>query len=81
MASFIPSDDRPVVNGIPVPLTLAALQRYVGGFIRFIELASGDVMVVNEAGPEFAPLNKAATDIAHQPIHWHAVLCTPTEIA
>ena len=82
MASFIPYD-KPMRNKIPVPLTLTALQEYVGGFIKFIELTCGDIMVVNEAASEFAPINHTANDLAGSagPIYGHAVLCLPEEIA
>ena len=68
---------------IPVPITLTAFQSYVGGFVKFIELSCGDLMVVNEAATELAPLNQAATDIAGRagPIYGHAVHCSPEEIA
>jgi len=81
MASYIPWD-RPM-RQIPssTPLTLTELQGYVGGFIRFIELSCGDVMVVNEAGPAFAPVNHTASGLACQTIHGDVVLCSPEEIA
>ena len=80
MASFIPTQGP--AKEVRVPLTLTALQSYVGGFIKFVELPSGDLLVVNEAGPEFAAINRAANGFAGQagPIFGHAVLCSPSEI-
>jgi hypothetical protein len=56
------------------------LQMYVEGFAQFIELLSGDYLIVNEEGHKFAPLNPMATSIAGMPIYGDAVLCTPDEI-
>lgn len=81
MASFIPVDG-PIKSKINTPLSLSALQNYVGGFIRFVELNSGDYMVVNEASTEFSPKNESATSLAGRagPIYGPAVLCEPSEI-
>jgi len=79
MADYIP-DNAPIRSNIHTPLTLTALQTYVEGFIKFVELQSGDVMIVNEAGPAFAPINQAASKIAGQIIHGHVILCSPSEI-
>lgn len=65
---------------IDVPLTLTALQIYVGGFIQFIELPSGDVLVVNEV-QELAPLNTTATLLTRLPVTGDVILCEPEEIA
>ena len=80
MASFIPTNGP--AKEVKVPLTLTALQTYVGGFIKFIELPSGDLLVVNEAGPSFAEINEQANGLAGRvgPIYGHAVLCSPSEI-
>lgn len=84
MAEFIPWD-KPM-RRIPdkeIPLTLTQLQGYVGGFIRFVELTCGDVMVVNEAGPAFSTVNHTANDLAGPagPVYGDVVLCSPEEIA
>lgn len=84
MASFIPAK-RPMERIAPseIPLTLAQLQSYVGGFVQFVDLSCGDIMVVNEAGPAFAILNHTANDLAGPagPIYGDVVLCSPPEIA
>lgn len=69
---------------VEVPLTLTALQCYVGGFIYFIELANGEILIVNEASfDQFGFYNKEASKIAGQagPIYGDAVLCKPEDIA
>lgn len=78
--------DHITVNGsvhrdIKTPLTLTAMQIFVGGFIHFLELPSGDLMVVNEAsrgGNGY--YNKAASQIAGMPVHGDAILCSPEDI-
>lgn len=80
MADYIPAS-RNIERGIETPLTLTHLQLLVGGFIQFVELTSGDLMVVNEAAPLFAPFNPTASIIASQTICGDVVLCSPGEIA
>lgn len=80
MADYIPAD-RPIGRGIETPLTLTKLQTLVGGFIHFVELSSGDLMVVNEAAAQFAPLNPTATIIARRETHGDVVVCSPKDIA
>jgi hypothetical protein len=72
-----------IISGIKTPLTLTALQIFVGGFIRFVELSSGDLMVVNEASADgIGFYNPTASQLAGNagPIYGDAVLCTPEEI-
>lgn len=80
MADYIPAS-RGIERHIETPLTLTQLQLLVGGFIRFVELTSGDLMVVNEAAESFAPFNPTASIIANRTICGDAVLCCPSEIA
>ena len=82
MATFIPAA-RPTQAAIqPVPLTLTTLQVHVGGFIAFVDLPSGDMLVINEASvDQLAPLNVTASSLAGQSIYGDVVLCTPGEIA
>lgn len=76
------------VNGtihqdIYTPLTLTALQIFVGGFIHFIELSSGDLMIVNEASRDGLGFhNPTASQLAGKagPIFGDAILCSPQEI-
>lgn len=65
---------------LAVPLTLTKLQTLVGGFIEFVELLSGDVLVVNEAR-ELAPFNPKASLLLGLPVNGDVVLCDPEEIA
>ena len=80
MARLLPYDGD--VRNVPAPLTLTKLQEYVEGYIRFIELTSGDILVVNEAASEFGLVNHHANQFAgkHGPIYGNAVLCSPSEI-
>lgn len=83
MADHIPAWS-PVKRNIPTPLTLTQLQTCVGGFIKFIELSTGDLLVVNEASLDgIAPFNSEASSLAGKagPIHGDVVFCSPTEIA
>ncbi len=67
---------------VAVPLTLTALQTYVGGFVRFVELKSGDWLVINEASlDDMGFHNQTASTIAGMKIHGDAILCHPSEIA
>jgi len=80
MATYIPLD-KPAQGNIETPLTLTALQTFVGGFIKFVDLSSGDILIANEAGPAFAAVNQTASAMAGRPIHGHVVLASPQEIA
>ena len=87
MADHIPVNGS-VKRNIETPLTLTALQILVGGFIRFVELSSGDWMVINEASLEgtlegTSFLNPTASQLAGKsgPIYGDAVICDPKEIA
>lgn len=82
MASLYPID-KPMRSQIPTPLTLTAMQRFVGGFIKFIELSCGDLMVVNEAAiAETSALNVDATKLAGKsgPVYGTVIFCEPSEI-
>lgn len=78
MATFMPHDGKAVQ--VTKPLTLGTLQAYVQGFIRFIDLTSGDILVVNENTPPHIPVNTSATAIAGFEVRGDAVLCSPEEI-
>lgn len=80
MADYLPASRR-IERGIETPLTLTQLQILVGGFIHFIELTSGDLLVVNEAAPELAPINLTASTFAGRDIYGDVVLCSPKDIA
>jgi len=82
MADYLPAVGA-IQRNIKTPLTLTALQLFVGGLIRFVELSSGDVMVVNEAYLDgLAFYNPAASQLAGKagPIYGDAVLCESSEI-
>lgn len=65
---------------LETPLTLTAMQIAVGGLIKFIELLSGDTLVVNEAS-DLAPLNAKASLLIGRPVNGDVILCDPDEIA
>jgi hypothetical protein len=72
----------PPKKDIETPLTLTALQLCVGGFIRFIELPSGDILVVNEATLDgIGYENSSASKIAGRAVLGDVVICHPSEIA
>jgi hypothetical protein len=81
MAIFIPHDG-PMEHNIDSPLELADLQARVGGFVGFIDIPSGDTIVVADDISSL-PLNYTATALAGNGIiiYGHAVLCGPKEIA
>lgn len=79
MATFFPLNGS--ARQLPTPLTLTTLQTCVGGFIRFIDLPSGDIMVVNEASPDLAELNETASSLANRDVFGDVVLCEPEELA
>ena len=80
MAIFIPHDG-PMEHNIDSPLELADLQAWVGGFIGFIDIPSGDTIVVADDISSL-PLNYTATALAGNGIiiYGHAVLCGPGDI-
>lgn len=78
MANFIAVGEYPKV--VPGPLTLAALQIYVQGFIAFVELKSGDLMVTNEMS-NLASYNKTASSIAGFEVFGDVVICSSSEVA
>jgi hypothetical protein len=82
VADLIPAT-RPIRRGVLVPLTLTQLQTFVGGFIRFVELPTGDVIVINEASLDGADYNPTASSIAGKagPIYGDVIHCSPSEIA
>lgn len=83
MADYIPAE-RALRRGIDTPLTLTALQTYVNGFVYFIELPTGDWLVVNEKSRDnIGPYNPHASSIAGKagPIYGDAVLIDPKELA
>jgi len=81
MATFFPEEGP--ARQVESPLTLTKLQTLVKGFIKFIDMPTGDVLVVNESAPEFARMNETATSLAGRvgPVYGDAVLCDPSEIA
>jgi len=83
VADYIPAADRPMQRNIQTPLTLTQLQTLVAGFVRFIELDDGDIIVINEASPGEAPFNSLASSIAGKagPIYGDVVHCKSSEIA
>lgn len=40
-------------------------QRYVDGYIDIINLHNGEILVINDNGKDFYPVNHRATEIAH----------------
>ncbi len=80
MADYIPVNGA-IRKDVKTPLTLTALQTFVGGFIRFVELSSGDLMVVNEASVDgLGFLNPNASSLAGYPVYGSVVMCIPEEI-
>jgi hypothetical protein len=81
VATFFPEEGP--AQQVQAPLTLTKLQTLVKGFIKFIDLSSGDVMVANESAPEFARINITASSLAGKasPVYGDVVLCDPEEIA
>lgn len=79
MATYFPLQGKS--EKVEGPLTLTALQTRVKGFISFVELTSGDYLVINESQCSYVPVNDAATAVAGYPVRGDVVLCTPEEIA
>lgn len=80
MADYIPAN-RPIELNVLTPLTLTALQTFTGGFIKFVDLPSGDILVINESSSDFAPINNTASSIAGRSIFGDVVRCVSSEIA
>lgn len=82
MATVLRASGAALAGLIEAPLTLTSLQTTVGGFIRFLELETGDLMVVNEASLDRVGVyNATASSLARQPVFGDAVLCLSSEIA
>lgn len=81
MAKFIPVDGQ--VQPLDAPLTLTVLSRMVGGEIEFIELRTGDMMVIQKDSWFRLPINHTASVFAglKPPVCGSAILCSPDEIA
>lgn len=80
MAIYIPHDG-PMQHDIESPLNLQRLQAMVGGFIGYIDIPSGDTIVVAE-DISSSPLNYTATALAGNGVivYGNAVLCGPGEL-
>ena len=79
MATYLPAKGKS--EKVDGPLTLTALQTRVKGFIQFVDLPSGDCLVINESQCSYVPVNDSATAMAGYPIRGDVILCTPEEIA
>ena len=81
MADYIPAA-RPIQRGVKTPLTLTQLQIFVGGFVAFIDVLTGDIMVINEASRDRIGIhNPTASSLLGKPVFGDVVLCSPEEIA
>ncbi len=81
MADYIPAN-RPIQRGVKNPLTLTQLQIWVGGFIHFVNLLNGDMLVLNEASLDHIGIhNPTASTLLGKPVWGDVVLCSPEEIA
>ncbi len=81
MADYIPAN-RPIERGITTPLTLTQLQTLIGGFIAFVDLTNGDMLVINEASRDRMGFhNQTASTLLGKPVFGDVVLCSPSEIA
>lgn len=80
MADYIPAN-RPIQRKVDKPLTLTQLQLFVGGFIHFVTLLNGDILVLNEASRDRVGIhNPTASALLGKPVFGDAVLCSPEEI-
>lgn len=88
MPTFIPAESSSALSS-PAPdtqrvkggLTLTQMQIYVQGFVHFMELMSGELLIVNEASLDrVGPYNKSASALAGVPVYGNAILCEPSEL-
>lgn len=67
MATLIKTDGSKLEiqpqNGLDFQLD--ELQKFVDGCIEIINLHNGDILVINDNGKDFYPVNHRATEIAH----------------
>ena len=67
MATLIKTDGSKLEiqpqNGLDFQLD--ELQKFVDGYIDIINLHNGDILVINDDGKDFYPVNHRATEIAH----------------
>ena len=81
MADYIPAA-RPIQRKVDKQLTLTQLQLFVGGFVHFVDLLNGDMLVVNEASRDRIGIhNPTASSLLGKPVFGDVVLCSPEEIA
>lgn len=67
---------------VTTPLTLTQLQIFVGGFITFVDLLNGDILIINEASRDRIGIhNQTASTLLGKPVFGDVVLCSPEEIA
>lgn len=76
MATLIKTDGSKLEiqpqNGLDFQLD--ELQKFVDGYIDIINLHNGDILVINDNGKDFYPVNHRATEIAHTNNAIHTVL-------
>lgn len=63
------------------PLELHDLQLLVGGFVKFVNLDEGRMIVVQELAVKHRPINETASKLAGLPIHGDVVVLSGEEIA
>jgi hypothetical protein len=81
VADYIPAN-RPIQREVETPLTLTQLQLFVGGFIHFVTLLNGDILVTNEASRDHVGIhNPTASTLLGKPVFGDVVLCSSEEIA
>ncbi len=77
MATLIPTDG-PLEHNLQCPISLQSFQKYLGGFVDFLELDKGHLLlVVNEKGGD---KNTTASAFAGMDIFGPAILCEPSDI-
>jgi hypothetical protein len=79
MASLITANG--FANEVTSPLELHELQILVGGYIKYVNLTEGRVLVVQELAFKYHPVNETATKLAGKTIHGDVVLCSGSELA
>lgn len=76
MPKFLTIDKA--VTPIASPLTLTGIRKYVGMNFTFVDLRSGDILIVSDNASEPNPF---ATSLLGQPVCGPAILCSPSDIA
>jgi hypothetical protein len=78
MAQFIPLGGA--VYEVRAVLDIGDLQQFVGGFVRFMDIGSGNHVVCHEDAELVYSKNALASSLSQRPVHGPAIICRMKEL-